>query len=147
MDETSNTARLFRARDRVGLSQEKLAALTGLAASHIRELEARDDDLETTLSLSELSRLCRALGTTARVLLGAEVGDPAARMLDSSRLVDLIRDHLMREQLTVAEFENILGWDVSPALHFPDEVLRWSVTELREVCSALGVDWRLAVPE
>ncbi|TDQ52288.1 helix-turn-helix domain-containing protein [Actinorugispora endophytica] len=89
--------RVARRRAELGLSQEKLAELAGMAAGYIDYLERNPPNL----SRGALDRLAEALRTSPEALLGADFDEPAGahgtrvplprlRALDSQECMELI---------------------------------------------------------
>jgi transcriptional regulator with XRE-family HTH domain len=63
--------RVYECRSQAGLSRESAADLAGMSVSYLRYLETSPSARPT---LSGLTRLARALGTSAEALSGAAVG-------------------------------------------------------------------------
>jgi Zn-dependent peptidase ImmA (M78 family)/transcriptional regulator with XRE-family HTH domain len=73
--------RIRRARERVGLNQRQLAALTGVSQPTISRVESGE---RSALAMTELHRIAMATGTTLTALTSAT--DPRGRILTAARI-------------------------------------------------------------
>lgn len=74
--------RIRERRTRAGLSQEKVAAGAGMAASYLAYLEASPDAAPTAAALA---RVAAALGTTTHAITGAGLGLPPGQQPPEQR--------------------------------------------------------------
>lgn len=58
-----------------------------------------------------------------------------------------IKRHIDSQTLTVAEFEEKVGWAVESALSNPDEFWRVTLQCLIDICAELQIDWLTVVPD
>jgi hypothetical protein len=52
-----------------------------------------------------------------------------------------INAHLNATGMSIAEFEERVGFEIEPSLKDATKVLDWNVDCLRFVCAEIGVDW------
>lgn len=135
--------RLERAREAAGKTPQDLAEFVGSTENYY-DLEAYDGELYRTVGLGEISRLCSALEIKARDLFGERM--PTEETISSEQLLSKVRKHLAQSGLSIAEFEDRIGFEIGPSLSDPSKVMDWNVDFLRWLCRELGLDWRLALP-
>jgi transcriptional regulator with XRE-family HTH domain len=135
--------KLKYAREATGKSPEEIAALAGLPAPTYYDLEEIDGQLNMVISLGELSKLSSVLGIRPRFIFDDKVeGQP----ISPEQLCAKIKSYLDTTGISIAEFENRVGFVIKPSLRDSAKVLDWNVDCLRFVCEELGLDWRLALP-
>jgi transcriptional regulator with XRE-family HTH domain len=135
--------RLKKVREASGKTPHEIANIVGLSAQTYYDLENCPGDLTMTVSLFELSKIASVLGVHLRDFF-SDLGE--TQSISPEELSKKIKDHLVTEKTTLADFENHVGFLIEPVLHNPSEVLKWNVDCLRFVCAALGVNWLLALP-
>ncbi|MEO8429383.1 MAG: helix-turn-helix transcriptional regulator [Verrucomicrobiota bacterium] len=135
--------RLRLARDKRGLSLNQVALLAGMSVPECYDLETYVDEVATCIELA-LANLCGVLGIRARELFSEEASE--SKQISSEELVARIKATLEARGSSVSEFEERVGFTISPALANPSEVLSWNVDCLRFVCSEIGVKWIDALP-
>jgi transcriptional regulator with XRE-family HTH domain len=136
--------RLKRAREAAGKSPDQMASLVGVSVPAYYDWECAEGDINTTASLGELAKLSSALSVRTRAIFEDEGGDE--RPISPEQLCARIKAHLDATNMSIAEFEDRVGFVIEPALDDPSEVLKWNVDCLRFVCGEIGLDWRLALP-
>jgi transcriptional regulator with XRE-family HTH domain len=135
--------RLKRAREAAGKMPEDLGELVGNTSTYY-DLENHDGELYSVPSLRELSRLCFALGTKVRDLFDDRTNvEPA---ISPEQLLSEAKEYLSQNRLSIAEFEDRIGFEIGPSLNDTSNVMDWNVDFLRWLCRELGLDWRLALP-
>jgi len=135
--------KLRQAREATGKSRQEIAVLAGLSTSTYCDLEEQDGELNMVVSLREVSKLASALGISTRFIFDDNIeGQP----ISPERLCSKINEHLTRTKMSIAEFEDRVGFVIGPALLDPVEVLKWNIDCLRFVCKEVGVDWLAALP-
>jgi transcriptional regulator with XRE-family HTH domain len=133
-------------RIRSGKSRADLAAELQLNPAWIQDLERRDDELASTLSLFQAMELAAAVGTDLRTLFA--VGAPAAQHVSIIELPGLIRALLDREGRAVADLEEELGWEILPLLEAPLQVAtEMPLAFLQAVATRLGIPWSALIAE
>jgi len=125
----ASRARLKRSREAVGKTPEDLGELVG-GTSNYYDLEEFDGELYMVLSLAEISRLCWALGIRPRKLFDDRRTEEST--ISPEQLLFKSKDYMKRNNLSVAEFSERIGFEI--------DFLRW-------LCDEIGLDWVLALPE
>ena len=141
-EEGENYARrLLDARERSGKSIGEMAALLELSRESYNDLEVYDEEILFTLSLQELITLSKALGIDLVEFFSNGSSKPAESVsLDT--LAEKINEYIAAHNLTVAEFEEAVGWEVANCLTEPSQFMNFNVDGLMDVSKPLGVDWR-----
>ena len=137
---TESRLRLQRARKASGKTPDDLAEFVGNSQSNYYDLENCDGELFTTISLRELSQLCSALGIKPRELFDGPTN--AEQTISPEQLVSEAKAYLSQNRMSVAEFEESIGFEIGPSLKDTSKVLEWNVDFLRWLCSRLELDWR-----
>jgi DNA-binding XRE family transcriptional regulator len=139
-DDKDYAKRLREARERSGKTIDEMAALLDLSWESYRDLEMHDDEILDSVSLQELVTLSKALG----IDLVEFFSDGGAKPDDSVSLDALagkIKDYIAAHGLTVAEFEEAVGWEVANCLTDPSQFMSFNLDGLMDVTGPLGVDW------
>ena len=141
MNATPSTSARFRAaRERAGLSIAEAAARAGISESCVWDLESYDDELMTVYSPADLQRFARVLYVAPHELAATGPCDDAIAPHEPA---SAIREHCRARRITVDDFGDAAGWDVSAVPDAPQRLLTdFSLEGVRDVCLALGVDWR-----
>ena len=137
-----NYGRLLQeARERAGKTIEEMASLLGLSREWYNDLEMYDDEIRDTISLRQLVTLSHALRLDLVDFFSDGASKPAASVsLDA--LAEKINEHLAAHNLTVAEFEEAVGWELANCLTEPGQFMNFNLEGLRDVSRPLGIDWR-----
>jgi len=133
-----------KARERVGLSHDQVAAQSGLeiGSPAIWDIEQCKGDLEN-YSPAEIRKLCRLLGIPPAELFAESRSEPP---LSPEELVELIRQECVSRGLTLEQFEDVVGWRLSACIDPPERLLEnISIDGLQWLCRELWVDWRRAL--
>jgi hypothetical protein len=135
-------SRLCAAREQAGKSVGEMAALVDLTYESYCDLERFDDEVFTCISIKQFALLCHALDMSPRAFFSEEQGEGTG-LSRWEELARAIRTHLEAQQITLSEFEDRVGWDVSALLEKPDELAtdRYNIDSLRDICCELGVNW------
>jgi transcriptional regulator with XRE-family HTH domain len=137
-------ARLKRARESAGKSPNQMASIVGVSVPAYYDWEEAEGDINMTASLGELVKLASTLGVRTAALF--EDDGCNERPIPPERLCARIKAHLDAASMSIAQFEDRVGFVIQPALDDPAKVLEWNVDCLRFVCGEIGLDWRLALP-
>jgi len=134
--------RLLReARERSGKTIEEMASLLGISWESYNDLETYDDEIILVISLEQLVTLSHALGIDLVEFFSNGATKPAESVsLDA--LAEKINEYLSGHNLTVAEFEEEVGWEVANCLTDPSQFLNFNLDGLKDVTKPLSVDWR-----
>jgi transcriptional regulator with XRE-family HTH domain len=135
--------RLKRIRESAGMSISEVAESLNVPLRDVYEWEGYEGELNSVASLGALAKLAAVLGKPTRLIFDDDIGD--GQSLSPEQLAAKIKAYLNTSGMSLAEFEEKIGWIVEPALRDPAEVLNWDVDCLRFVCAEVGVDWRMAL--
>jgi len=143
-DEIAARVRLKTAREAAGKEPEEMAMYVGRSISNYYDLENVNGELFRTVALGELSKLCLALGIEARTLFDRPI--ITGQYISPEELIAKTKMYLSNCGLSVAEFEDQIGFEIESSFSSPTEVMNWNVDFLRWLCREIDVDWRLALP-
>jgi DNA-binding XRE family transcriptional regulator len=140
------TAAQIRAlRIRAGKTRAEMAKTLGLNEAWYADLEQRDEELASTLTLFQAMELASALGVGLRDLVE---GSPAAELIPLMELPDLIRARMSRDGLSIEELEDKIGWELKPFLDSPLQgAAEFPIVFLQAIAMYLGINWLALVPE
>jgi len=141
-EKTAARLRLKGAREAAGKDHQDLGYLVG-GDSNYWDLEQCNGELFMAIDLGELVSLCTALGIRPCDLFRDQTSNEP--MISPEELISMAEEHLKRTGLTVAEFEEVVGFEIGPALKDPTKVADWNVDFLRWLCRELGLDWGRAL--
>jgi hypothetical protein len=141
---TPYSTRLKRAREAVLKSPEQVAFEVGVPPATYYDWEWGQGDISSTASLGELAKLSAALGLSTTNVF--EDIPCAERRVSPEELSRRISSHLEATNTTLAEFEDRVGYEIGPALHNSEDVLKWNLDCLRCVCAEVDVNWLCALP-
>jgi transcriptional regulator with XRE-family HTH domain len=131
----------------LGLADVELARRIGISLSSYRDLEARDEETFTVLSLGNLVRLAHELNLAPRTLLfGADAPEEGEGTITLDEVSRKLRDRQAASGLSVHEFGDTIGWDVEQLLSEPAALWDFNLVGLRDVCKAVGIDWATILP-
>ena len=134
--------RLLReARERSGKTIEEMASLLGISWESYNDLETYDDEIILVISLEQLVTLSHALGIDLVEFFSNGAPKPA-ESVSLEALAESINEYLTANKLTVAEFEDAVGWELANCLTEPREFLNLNLDGLMDVTRPLSVDWR-----
>jgi transcriptional regulator with XRE-family HTH domain len=137
---TAPHIRFREARERLGLSQDELAAQSGISVAGIWDIEAFENDLTCCYSPSDIRKFCRVLGIRPVELFAGEISESA---VSADELVRLIRDECHSRGVTLEQFEDAVGWRLSASIEPPGQLLEdMTVDGLQWLCRKLHIDWR-----
>lgn len=133
------------ARIRAGKSKAEVAERLGLNAAWYDDLERRDEELAATLTIFQAMALAALLGVRLGDLFddGAPPGPPIA-------IIDLparISVHLAGAGLSLAQFEEQVGWELGPFLDAPVQLAaELPIAFLQALAAPLGIHWLSLAP-
>jgi DNA-binding XRE family transcriptional regulator len=140
------TERIREARRRKGLSDSEVADRVGITTDAYYDLEARDSEAFTVLSLAELARLGQALTVSPRALLFGEENVVHEGRTPFAEISRRLKDRLTKEGLAIDEFGDKVGWNIADLVRNPDALWDFNLVGVRDVCLAVDIDWVTAVP-
>ena len=139
--------KIRRKRLAAGKSEGEMAELVGISFESYFDLESYDDEVVDCLSLSELSKMCRALNITPADLLSDEVvGSDNPPHLSFAQFIERVKSYIESHGMTVPEFEDKVGWELESLLNDPEAIWERNVQFLKDVCVEVGIDWLWVVP-
>jgi transcriptional regulator with XRE-family HTH domain len=138
--------KLKRAREKKGWSIDEAATQISAAGITNRnsyyDLEQIDGEIASNYSLNEITRICSLLNTHPRDLFFEEML-PA---LAIEEVVSKIREYCVKKKISIAQFEDAVGWRVESCLSKPNTALKeWNLVCLQDICRELQVDWRRVI--
>lgn len=132
--------RFRQARERMRLTQDELAARSGVPSAGIWDIEAFEDDLTSCYSPKDVQRLCRVLGIPPVALFGDAVVEPP---VSTSDLVHRIYAECTLRNISLAEFEDVVGWRLAECIVPPERLLEdMTIDGMQWLCRELRIDWR-----
>jgi transcriptional regulator with XRE-family HTH domain len=141
---TAEKIRTFRVR--AGKSAQEIATALGLNEAWYRDLESYDDELASTLTLFQASQLATLLGVRLKDLV-----DENPSCEEKKGLLDLpgsIQTYLVREQLSVEDLEELVGWEIQSFLRSPvAAAAEMPIAFLRDISSHLGISLLSLLPD
>ena len=135
--------RFREAGERLGLSQEEVAAQSGVADAGVWDIEACEGDLTGCYSPRDVQKFCRVLGIRPVELFGEEISEP---VVSADELVRRIHEECRSRGITLEQFEDAVGWRLSACIEPPGRLLEdMTVDGLQWLCRELRIDWRTAL--
>jgi transcriptional regulator with XRE-family HTH domain len=126
----------------LGLTDVEVAQRIGMSVSSYRDVEARDEETFTVVSLGSLARLGQELKLSPSTLLfGGREPQEGERNVTLDEVSRRLRDRLAASDLSVHDFGERIGWDVDKVLSDPEALWDFNLVGLRDVCRAVGIDW------
>jgi transcriptional regulator with XRE-family HTH domain len=124
-------------REQRGRNPKDLARAAGIDVAAYFDLETQDDELTCAVAIGVVSSIARELGVTTSSLYGGT----SSRSVTPEQLAAMLRDHLAKSDLSLSDFEAAVGWSLRAALNDPDHFRTFTADGIRDVCSAVGVNW------
>src|SRR4051794_40033373 len=125
-------------RVRAGKSAQQVASDLGINDAWYQDLETYDDELASTLTLFQAKHLALLLGVELSELLVEN--EDAGRKVGLLDLPAIVRKHIEAEDLSIEEFENLVGWELERFLESPvAAAAEMPIAFLRDLSNHLGV--------
>lgn len=138
-------ARIRAVRIRAGKTRAQMAESVGLNEAWYGDLEQRDEELASTLTLFQAMALASALGVGLRNLLP---GSSATEIISLMELPDLIRARMSRDGLSIEQLEEKVGWELAQFLDSPLQgAAELPIAFFQAIAMYLGINWLALVPE
>ncbi len=138
--------RLQQIRCSLNKTPGQVAEQAGVSRAAYYDLEDDPSEIFMCISLRALQRICECLHVDAFYLFTGTSRSESDACYDFKSIAMLIREHLERSGQSAVEFRGRVGWDIEPLLNDAGAGWDWNVDCLRDVCSALGIHWELALP-
>ncbi len=139
-------ARIRGLRIRAGKPKGEIAQSLGLNAAWYDDLEQRDDELVSSLTLFQAMELASLLGVKLH-----DIFEVRSSPDEHIALVDLparITQHVAKEGITVEQLEEKVGWELRGFLESPvHAAAETPIAFLQALAHGLGLDWLSFVPE
>ena len=138
-------ARIRELRIGLGKSEAEMAQLLGINIHWYGDLEQHDDELISTLSLSQAMRVALLLGVALHDLIAE--GNRPSQVTALAQLPECIISHATREGISVEQFEDRVGWKLRQFLDSPVQAAaQLPLIFFQDLAAGLGVDWLSIVP-
>lgn len=133
-------------RIRAGKSPVEMAKELGLNEAWYGDLEQKDGELASTLSLFQAMELAAALGVRLHEVLGEDIG--AVEPIAILTLPERINAYLQHEGMTRQEFEDAVDWELEEFMGSPLKVAaELPLAFLQSLAAALDMNWLSLVPD
>ena len=127
------------ARERLGLSPDEVANKSGVSSAEIWDIEAYENELTSCHSPRAVQLFCRILGIQPVELFGGVASGPA---ISPAELVQLIREECRVRQVSLEQFEDVVGWRLCESIEPAEKLLEdLNVDGLQWLCRELRIDW------
>jgi transcriptional regulator with XRE-family HTH domain len=135
--------RFREARERLGLSPDEVAKQSGVSSAEIWDIEAYENELTSCHSPRSLQLFCRVLRVQPVDLFGGVSSGPA---ISPAELVQRIHEECRSRQITLEQFEDVVGWRLSESIEPAEKLLEdLTVDGLQWLCRELRIDWLRAI--
>jgi transcriptional regulator with XRE-family HTH domain len=133
-------------RVRAGKSKAEMAEQVGLNPAWYDDLERHDHELVSTLTLFQAMNLAAILDVRLDELLLS--GSPSPEQhISLLSLPDRIRAHVARQGISIKQFGDKIGWELSEFIDSPVKgAAELPIQFLRDLAIQLGIDWLCIVP-
>lgn len=143
MTTTAPHIRLREARERMGLSHEEVAARSGISTPSIWDLESFEGELTCLYSPRDIHLLCSIVGTRPIDLFSDGFSESR---VSPPELVQRIHAECLSRDVTLEQFEDVVGWQLSVCIEPPERLLEdMTVDGLQWLCRELHIDWRRVI--
>jgi transcriptional regulator with XRE-family HTH domain len=139
-------ARIRGLRIRAGKSQADMSQLLGLNLAWYSDLEKRDDELASTLTIFKAMELASIFGVRLHELLDEPlVADERIALME---LPDRLIAHAKREGISVEQLEERVGWELHEFFGSPVQLAaEFPILFFQALATALGINWLALVPD
>jgi transcriptional regulator with XRE-family HTH domain len=138
-------ARIRAFRVRTGKSQAEMAQQLTLNVAWYADLEARDAELVSTLTMFKAMELASIFGVSLHELLDAP---PAAQRISLLDLPDRITAYAGQAGIPMAQLEDQLGGDLREFFAAPvHAAAELPIAFFQALAAVLGINWLALVPD
>ena len=139
--ETGTAERIQVLRLKSGRTEQELASELGLTIDSYSDLEQRDEELESAISIAQALKLANLLHTDLLTLLG-ETEIPVRMPI--ARVRSALNAQLGKSAEAKELMEDTLNWDLGPFLEGMDEwTTVYTIDFVRQLATAIEVDWQV----
>ena len=139
-------ARIRGLRIRAGKSQAEMSQLLELNPAWYADLEHRDEELASTLTIFKAMELASIFGVSLHELLGAP--PIAHERIVLMELPERIIAHAKREAISIEQLERQVGWELREFLASPVQMAaEFPVQFFQVLAAALGINWLALIPD
>ncbi len=131
--------RISKRRKELGLDPNELGCSLGLNEAWYADIEAYEDELESTLTLRQALSLAERLDVSLHWLVFGD--EHSGQTLGSDDIPILIEQHLKASSQSRENFENQIGWDLGDWSNPREAQLESSLIFLRDLAEGLGVSY------
>ena len=143
----NHSERLRWALKRAGLSESALQDSTGLTEETIDDILHDDNGFCMYISISQALNVSKMLGINPLEIV-CEI--PCQRIQNNqisfNELMSKVREYIGQSGMSLPEFEEYAGWDISKALSDPELMWEYNLDALRDICTAAEINWIDAIP-
>jgi transcriptional regulator with XRE-family HTH domain len=133
--------RIGALRLEAGRSELDLAIELGLTLHGYCNLERDDSEIESILSIAQVRKLAKLLGTDVLGLLG-EAEQPTK--VPIARVRSALAAHLGNSAEAREALEDMIDWDLGPFLEGSDEWISvYTIGFIKKLAIAIEVDWQI----
>ena len=126
-----------------GRSELELATGLGLTVNGYCDLEQHDSEIESVLSLAQVLKLSKLLGTDVLGLLGE--AEPATK-LPITKVRSALAAHLGSSAEAREALEDLIDWNLGPFLDGNEEwVSVYTIEFIKKLAIAIEVDWQMVL--
>jgi hypothetical protein len=126
-----------------GRSELELAKELGLTVRGYWDLEQYDSEIESVLSIAQVLKLTKLLGTDVMGLLG-EAEQPMK--VPIARVRSALAAHLGSSAETREALEDLIDWDLGPFLEGSDEWTSvYTIEFIKKLAIAIEVNWQVVM--
>ena len=134
-------------REKSCKSENEVADAVGLSIHEYEDLEAYDNEIIDVLSLGAAKRVAAYLGQPLIQLLVPEKKSWPEVVIAPSELGSLARSKIEREQLSLEEAEDLVGWKLQRLFEDPECYLEENpIMFIFDLTGFLEVNWLSVLP-
>lgn len=132
---------LQAARVRQGLSPGAVARVSGLSEAWYRDIEAYPREAHQNTRLGNLVLALRSVGLDGDSLFTEVPSDERRHRVSANDLASALRGAVEASGKSVAEAEELCGWQFAEVLSDSATVWEWNLDQFVAVLETFGVDW------
>ena len=115
----------------------------GISSPEVCDIESHEDDLTACYSASQVLRFCHVLGIRPGELFSVDNAEPE---ISAAELVRLIHEQCALRGVTLEQFEDAVGWELSRCIEPPGRLLEdLTIDGLQWLCREVGISWHRVI--